>query len=100
MQTAKEVLGNQIDEEIFKTVDTDGSHKNPLNLFNVMESLLGAGNVVLDVKELQSLMRQMSAVLEAAFASIDSNQDGKISFEEMKQVRFIRKQCNDGSDIY
>ena len=43
---------------------------------------------------------EMSAALKAAFASIDSNQDGKISFEEMKQVRFIRKQCNDGSDIY
>jgi len=39
-QTAKEVLGDQIDEEIFKTVDTDGTHKNPLNLFNVMKSLL------------------------------------------------------------
>ena len=40
LQTAKEVLGDQIDEEIFKTVDTDGTQKNPLNLFNVMESLL------------------------------------------------------------
>ena len=37
-------------------------------------------------------MRQMSAALETAFASIDSNQDGKISFEEMKQVRLVRKQ--------
>ena len=43
---------------------------------------------------------KFETALKAAFASIDSNQDGKISFEEMKQVRFIRKQCNDGSDIY
>ena len=50
------------------------------------------GNGVLDVEEFQSLMRQMSPALEAAFASIDSNQDGKISFEEMKKVRLIRNQ--------
>ena len=40
LQTAKEVLGDQTDDEIFKTVDTDGTHENPLNLFTVMKSLL------------------------------------------------------------
>ena len=93
MQTAKEVLGDQIDEEIFKTVDTDGIHKNPLNLFIQCDGIFtGAGNGALDKKEFKSLRRQMSAALRAAFASIDSNQDGKISFEEMKKVRLIRNQ--------
>ena len=45
LQTAKEVLGDQIDEEIFKTVDTDGTHKNPLNLVNVMKFLLAEATV-------------------------------------------------------
>ena len=45
---------------------------------------VSAGNGALDKEEF--------AALRAAFASIDSNQDGKISFEEMKKVRLIRNQ--------
>ena len=37
-------------------------------------------------------MAHCEEALRAAFASMDSNQDGIISFEEMKKVRLIRNQ--------
>ena len=43
-------------------------------------------NGMLDLKEFVSLMRNIEESIKAAFAKVDSNQDGRISFSEMKQV--------------
>ena len=42
---------------------------------------------MLDLQEFVSLMRKIGESLKAAFAKVDCNQDGRISFSEMKQVR-------------
>ena len=49
-------------------------------------SALFLANGMLDLKEFVSLMRKIEESIKAAFAKVDSNQDGRISFSEMKQV--------------
>ena len=46
-----------------------------------------AANSVLDIEEFVSLMRKIGESMKEAFAEVDSNQDGRISVCEMKQVR-------------
>ena len=60
----------------------------------VIEKYLGNG--FLDLGEFISLMRKISKSIKSAFAEVDSNQDGKISVDEMKRVRsfFNRQLCN------
>ena len=60
----------------------------------VIEKYLGNG--FLDLVEFISLMRKISKSIKSAFAEVDSNQDGKISVDEMKRVRsfFNRQLCN------
>ena len=53
----------------------------------VIEKYLGNG--FLDLVEFISLMRKISKSIKSAFAEVDSNQDGKISVDEMKRVRFF-----------
>ena len=42
---------------------------------------------MLDLKEFVSLMCKISESIKEAFAKVDSNHDGRISYIEMKQVR-------------
>ena len=48
--------------------------------------MLSLANNMLDLEEFVSLMRKISKSIKAAFAKVDSNQDGRISYIEMKQV--------------
>ena len=57
----------------------------------VIEKYLGNG--FLDLVEFISLMRKISKSIKSAFAEVDSNQDGKISVDEMKQVRSFTVNC-------
>ena len=49
--------------------------------------MISLANNMLDLEEFVSLMRKISKSIKAAFAKVDSNHDGRISFSEMKQVR-------------
>ena len=45
---------------------------------------------MLDLQEFVSLMRKIGESMKAAFAQVDSNQDGRISVCEMKQVNCVQ----------
>ena len=68
---------NGVNEILFKS-----QHFHPLYLSNFFPA-----NNILDLQEFVSLMRKIEESMKAAFAQVDSNQDGRISVCEMKQVR-------------
>ena len=56
--------------------------------------MISLANNMLDLDEFVSLMRKISESIKEAFAKVDSNHDGRISYIEMKQVRsYWTKNC-------